>query len=736
MLLTLPALGPLARGGFFESHDGLFHVFRLAALDGAARTGVLYPRWFPDLAFGYGQPVLNYYGPLSYYIGLPFTLLGLSADSALKLVLAIGLLVSAVSMYRFARLHLQPLPSLIAGVVYAILPYHLLDIYVRGALAESLAFAWIPLALWAFDRLIQDDRRPWIIWAGLSSTTLAALLVTHSLSALIFAPVLAAYALLLLIRRRQSRTVGRMFLAVALAALISSFYWLPVLLEARYVGLGHGASQGYRDHLVSLSSLVSVSPKYPYALDSSTGPTFPLGLVQVLVLAMALVIPFGPSRGRRVAALFLVVGYLSAFMLTTASVPVWRAFEGVLALLQYPWRFQLLTALATAFLAGALVQRLVLCGSTRRAAAGLFLLLPVYAWALWRLPLAPLDLDLGSDRWVEAMWHADREAGQVGTTWTGEYLPIWVSEQRWALSLPVADPPSDDSVIPPGLVKLTGIGYNRYDLEVNVSHRSPVVLHQFHFPGWRAVSHATGAGLSSRPAGVLGLAAFDLPPVTGTVTLRLEWTVAQFWGTVTSIMSLLGLSFALVAQRRRDPVGHRLHSVWLAGASLLVSAILLTGLVWPHGRVKAVTQTHAVLERAGAGAGSVELLGFSIEGALQSGNLPGDVIPVTLYWRSLRTLDRNYKTFVHLTDAGLTHQPAQHDGDPGGGYTPTTRWLAGELVPDTHYLALPPDLPPGRYQLWAGMYDYKTVQNLKVTTSEAPVANNRVLLGEIEVRAP
>ena len=31
------------------------------------------------------------------------------------------------------------------------------------------------------------------------------------------------------------------------------------------------------------------------------------------------------------------------------------------------------------------------------------------------------------------MWTEEREAGQIGSTWTGEYVPTWVKEQRWAI---------------------------------------------------------------------------------------------------------------------------------------------------------------------------------------------------------------------------------------------------------------------------------------------------------------
>ncbi|HFD40636.1 MAG TPA: hypothetical protein ENJ31_12405, partial [Anaerolineae bacterium] len=206
VMLLLPALWLLSYGPFFESHDGDFHIYRLAALDRAVRAGVLYPRWFPEFAFGYGQPVLNFYGPLSYYWGLPFTFLGADAALAMRWVLAAGLIASALSLYLFARLHLDRGPALVAAVVYAYLPYHLIDLYIRGAVAEFLAFVWFPLILWAFHRLVKaEGRGARFIYLALGALLFTALIVTHSLSALIFAPVLAGYLLVLLWQRRFAR---------------------------------------------------------------------------------------------------------------------------------------------------------------------------------------------------------------------------------------------------------------------------------------------------------------------------------------------------------------------------------------------------------------------------------------------------------------------------------------------------------------------------------------------------
>jgi len=823
VLLTLPALAPLARPGFFESHDGLFHVYRLAALDQAVRVGVLYPRWFPEFAFGYGHPVLNFYGPLSYYWGLPFTLVGLSPFVAMKLVLASGLVASALGMLLFARLHLDRGPALVAAVVYAYLPYHLVDLYVRGAVAEFLAFVWFPLVLWAFHCLVENPKRPSlpsVARVGLASILLAALVVTHNLSALIFSPVLAAYVLILWLRRRGSGapSARAVISALALTLTLSSFYWLPVLAESRYVGLGHGASQGYRDHLLPLARLISLSLAYPYPAEQDVVPTFPLGLVQLGIAAAALaslvpvqdmhrerrpkassvLAPLRPGAERRLKerqvqagrppsrgwlpAFFLAVVLLSAFMLTTASLPVWKLFEKGLAFLQYPWRFQALTTLGTAVLAGALVD-----GQARptrpiwRALAGLVILV-TGLWALGRLPFT-LSTPVQS---VEAMWQTDRDTGQVGATWTGEYLPIWVKEQRWAVSLPATGSGASNTQLSPGELQLTGVGYTRYDFTVpalpagapvDAPLTGEVILHQFYYPGWEA--RWQGAASPASPQGVLGLASFDLLPGNGPLSLRLGLTWAQLLGTLLSLASFLAMGVALIAQLqlRSSELGRcpsrraQIALLALAVCCLLLTAILLASVALPNGYVRAVRNVGANLED------TVELLAYTTD---RTSYRPGETVNVALYWRALRAPDQDYKAFVHLTDAALrpegvlpagspppgkrpahrkgsglpsaqaqgtpqragtgysagTRQPAQHDGDPGAGSTPTTRWLPGEVVPDTHPLLLPADLPPGRYLLWAGMYEYGAVRNLTVLSSDVAAADNRVLLGEIEVVSP
>jgi hypothetical protein len=93
------------------------------------------------------------------------------------------------------------------------------------------------------------------------------------------------------------------------------------------------------------------------------------------------------------------------------------------------------------------------------------------------------------------------------------------------------------------------------------------------------------------------------------------------------------------------------------------------------------------------------------------GAAPGEVITLTLHWEARETVSAEYQVFVHLLGDG-PEPVAQGDGPPLMGDYPTTMWAPGETIADPHPIALPADLPLGRYRLLVGMYDLETLERL------------------------
>jgi hypothetical protein len=122
------------------------------------------------------------------------------------------------------------------------------------------------------------------------------------------------------------------------------------------------------------------------------------------------------------------------------------------------------------------------------------------------------------------------------------------------------------------------------------------------------------------------------------------------------------------------------------------------------------------------------LLGYALE---TSEINPGAYLAVTLYWQArANTLD-SYQSFVQLMPVGddAAAPIVMSDSVPGGGTRPTPTWNWGETIPDQHLLRLPVVLPPGQYNLVAGLYDTKTSARLNT-----PAGDNVITVTQLTVK--
>lgn len=112
-------------------------------------------------------------------------------------------------------------------------------------------------------------------------------------------------------------------------------------------------------------------------------------------------------------------------------------------------------------------------------------------------------------------------------------------------------------------------------------------------------------------------------------------------------------------------------------------------------------------------ADQIKLIGFdSIDQKWE----PGAQIPLTLYWETLASPGQNFNLFIHLIDPISGEQTAGFDGPPA---FPTALWQPGTTLRDARTLTLPPDLPPGRYDLRLGWYDLQSFARLPSPTGDA-----------------
>jgi hypothetical protein len=200
-------------------------------------NGDIYPRWMMSANKGYGSPIFLIQYPLPYWITAlqrPLTRFAPTpAREARELGVFCFLVLAAAGLN--ARLWLQksrtPLTATAAAMLYISLPYLLAyGIYSDLAIGQLTAFAWIPLALAASDSL-----RFTFTAVSAFGIAWALLVLSNFLTALLFAPLMVAYA----ITRRESnqtsfaKCIVSILLSLATGTCLAAIYIFPFVANLK-----------------------------------------------------------------------------------------------------------------------------------------------------------------------------------------------------------------------------------------------------------------------------------------------------------------------------------------------------------------------------------------------------------------------------------------------------------------------------------------------------------------------
>jgi hypothetical protein len=570
LLFSLFPISPLLQPGYpWDAHDARHSVYFLFEFDRGIQDGNLYPRWQPDFAFGYGYPFFNIYGPLSTYAGEAFYLLGAGYTGAIKIVFALSVVFSGLAMYGFVKQVLGRRSALVAAVAYMVIPYRLVDLYVRAALAESVAYVFVPLVLWGVWAALHRPRVANVV--GLAFAY-AALMFTSPLVTLLLTLILVFYtAFLALARVNEQRPwrqlsrkslwpslvhLGRVLLPPAIGLLLglglSATFAFPAMLENRFVRVDqwYGGRYAWGGDFVEFFQLFS--PRWGFGA-SVPGPgddvSFQLGAVPVVLSLLALVPLFHRrSRARlsrpalRLTIFFAALTLVVVFLMLSISGLLWQVLP-LVRLAQFPWRLLALTVVSMAFLSG------VVARGVRSEATFIDLptLILVALLILGSLPYVRADLsqqEVSLAGLMRFQQSADEMTGS--TAWVRE-IPEWSPMADYY----IAGEPLTSKIDYSSLYQQLGdphartleLGVDRELVEVSAEQSVLLTFNTFYYPGWRAylLDPETGAVVEELPIalrGELGLITVRVPAGLRHVLLQFEDTPLRKLSTAVTFASL------------------------------------------------------------------------------------------------------------------------------------------------------------------------------------------------------
>lgn len=604
LVLTTLVFTPLfAPGYFYSAHDGRHSVFYLAMFDATIRDGALWPRWAMHHIQGYGYPTFIIQAPLGFYVGELFVLLGAGYTLAAKLTWAAGFWTSAWGMYalvhHWARtvgttvgtaadtappaepstslsVDRARLAALVAGLLYVFIPYHLVGIYVRAALNDTLLFAWTPWVILAFDRLIAGGGAPgWTRRLAVATLLLAGTLLTHTFALISFAPLLVTFVLFRLAASWQRHAdhpwrglLARTGLALAGgvgALLLFAGFLLPLLSEGQHLQqqVYSTGTYDFRNHFVYFGQFFNPAWGFGFSDDPTgvnDGMSFQLGVVAALLVIIAIYQLWGDGVGRRGVMLYLLVATIGLLLfMTPLAEPIWDALPA-LGIIQFPWRLLSLVALTASALAGMVVANVLwqegdparelggalVLGALVILASANFIgaaLQPVEAWredgrAVFRFEQehpdmiaftnfvkepfdsSPMTADYAADDYFDTRGRTDKLTRLAVISGTGEVLSQASAGSSGG-----------------GTVRMETPGVVR--------------IHLFYFPGWQA--YLDGEPVALRVSDPNGLLELDVPAGEHQIDVRMESTPARRTGTLIAWATLVVTLALLAWPTRRTP---------------------------------------------------------------------------------------------------------------------------------------------------------------------------------------
>lgn len=558
IVLSLLPLLSFFSPGLPVTHDGKDHVVRIASFYTSLREGNFIPRWAGNLNWGYGHPILMFLYPFSSYLASLFRFIGFSFVDATKTVFMLAYIGSVLSMYVWIKAVWGKRAGIIGAILYGFAPYRFVDLYVRGAIGEHMAFVFPPLICFFLYQLAKKQigikYQVSSIKYGIGlSLVFAAFILSHNAISLMFFPFIGLYVLYLFIFETNKSLYFILHTSyfILLGFGLSAFFWVPAYFEGKYT-LRNIVTAG-----VAMDRFVPFSWFFysPWNYGGTATLTKSLGIPQWVGIATSFIL-FCKTKEKKLR--IFIIGlcltlFSSLFIMTSASEFIWVQIK-TLQNFQFPWRFLSLSAFIAAVLGGISISYFI--NNIHKPVTRNPQLSKIQELGTTNLLLVFfcfLFIVSTSHMWHPKGYSMDSESVYTGiypgTTDTGESSPIW--SVRFMLETPKAD-----IELISGQASIQRIKRNStiHEYHISAKTRAEFLENTIYFPGWEVLVDGAKTNIEFQSEIHRGIMTFWVEKGDHNVSVVFRDTklrqISNVITVISSIVLILG-SFIFIWKRKK-----------------------------------------------------------------------------------------------------------------------------------------------------------------------------------------
>jgi hypothetical protein len=430
VLVSLAAISNWFNEGIPKGHDAVADMLSAQAAYNSIFLHHMLPGWNSDWFMGYAQFYVH--PPLSSLLVLASSFLFGWMIGSKVLFLSFFILSGVFAYFYVYELTKNRYASLVAGLAYVFLPYHIIDVGFEGHQGSfATPYMLIPLTLLCLEKLI---KKPGIRYALVNGVLLALLTLTFpQVLPLLVGPFLVLYVILRIWweRLRGAKYLKSViFASVAtfcLSLLFTVFWWLPLISDIRYSYATGFSLEDARFYSATFLQAITLRPSLdcsPSSAYGASGNTFLeiLRMLPFILVVLGIIL----NRKNRYVWFFSASILIAVLLAMGPNCPVKLydfAYRHIpfFSNLETPPRFLLFTSLAYAVLIGFCVQsmaerlRHIHLGKLRYLSTPVFVTVLVSlivvgnTWQETRTAFSTFSLPTDQKNAME--WLADREDG-------------------------------------------------------------------------------------------------------------------------------------------------------------------------------------------------------------------------------------------------------------------------------------------------------------------------------------